>query len=446
MLTALMMFLAPAGAEPTSGGGQVPPPPPNLVQDVVKQIGQGGKPADVLKSFGIKVKTATVEEWNPRGKAFDPETLTITQLPEMSTSTWYEISNPTRGSKGIRLAQMAKVLLYAQKFSVSKMDAAEMYRRRGQLDEFVFKALNESNLADGGPLVPPQFAAEMIPLLRAAQVLFELGIRIVPMSSNELIYSLQNTPAVAYYVGEGAPATYSQAKTGQLKLLLKKLVALTAITDELLKDGGVAADEFLRDDLVQVSALRDDLAGLRGDGTLDTPLGLRYQVDAAQVFAATQVGATATHAEVNADLGKMQRLVDESNVPKVKRGWAFTPRVEWFLRTLINNQGFYIFAEQMDKGLLFGKPFKTTTQIPQTLGSGTNETEVYYGEWSELVKGEGDDMTLEFFPGGTYDPGTGTLVSGIVNGTTPVKMARRHDYKLRHTNVFAILKTCKWGA
>jgi HK97 family phage major capsid protein len=376
-----------------------------------------------------------IKSWQP-GK-------TKGRLPPLTHLDAENESDPLKG-KGIRAAQVFKVAIYAAKNGIPMARAAEYYFAKGNLDAFVHKAIVEGTLQDGGPLVPPQFAAEFIPLLRAATVLLKSGIKAVPMESDQLIYARQNAPAVAYYVGEVFAVTYSQLKTGNLKLATKKVKAITAVSDEMLRDGGSAADNMIRDDLVKVLALRMDLAGLRGDGTQETPLGLRYGAAATSIFAATQAGTAATFQEIANDIEKMERLIDEANVTVDKLAWYMAPRSKHYLKSLASTSGVFPFREEVRAGTLNGWPIFTSTQIPTTLGAGS-ESEVYLLATQEYLFGEKDELLIQAFPGGTFQDASGSLVSGITTGQVPVAGEMRHDFALRYTAAVSVLTTVKWG-
>lgn len=454
--------LAAVGTEPTSGAPAVPPPPPAAVKAMFDAAAKSATDAanQAMNERGVTSVVASVRTWKPFIKVseqpkFDPnkdeEVLDaagderVEVLPPVRKAKLYEERDPVRGALGIRAAQYLKAHFEQIKSGRPMKQVIAELVRKGALDPFVVKALQEQTNADGGALIPPQFSSELIPLLRAATVLLKMGVKVVSMNAAQLIYGRQNAPATANYVGETMVAPYSQAKTGQLKLSTKKLIAITAITDELLEDAGPAADEFIRNDLVRVIALRMDLAGLRGDGTQETPMGLLNQILPANKFAATQAGAVALFTEVNTDLTKMVRLVEESNVPLDGLGWVFAPRVKNFLLTLLNAQGFYVFRDEMLKGTLMGKPFAVTTAIPVNLGAGF-ESEIYFGAFPTYLLGQRDEVVVSMVPGGAFNDATGAVVSGFSAGLTPVKAVARHDFQMEYTNAFSLLSTCKYGA
>lgn len=355
-------------------------------------------------------------------------------------------SDPFKG-KGINFAKFVKTI------ALAKMDGERpLTIAKNRKDDVMIAAFEKANamsegvMADGGALVPDEFSSEFIDLLRARAVVRGLGARPLPMNRGTLSISKQTGAATANYVGENAVIPASKPAVGALQLSAKKLAAIVAISNDLIRDAVYSADAFVRDDSVKVVALREDLAFLRGDGTQFTPKGIRNWTVAANVFAATQTGASATAAEVIADSTKQIRLVEESNVGMVSCGWAMTPRSKWYLMNLRDGVGGFIFKDEMSRGTFWGYPFKTTTQIPQNLGGGTNESEIYFGDFSEAIIGENTTLLVEAFPNGTYiDPTSGVAVSGISSDQTVVRVIERHDFGLRHENTFSVLSTVKYG-
>jgi HK97 family phage major capsid protein len=356
--------------------------------------------------------------------------------------------DPFKG-KGIGFAQFVKTITLAKMNGAQPIDIA---KARGYGDvvkglELQTKAtaMSESVMADGGALVPDEFSAEFIEILRARTAVRALGARALPMNRGSITLAKQTGAGTATYQGENLPATTTKPAVGVLQLSAKKLTALAVISNDLIRDNVHSADQLVRDDCVKVVALREDLAFIRGDGTQFTPKGIKNWLPTANVNAATQAGASATATEVIGDLAKMIRLVEESNVGMVQCGWILTPRSKWYLAQLRDGVGGFLFKDEIMKGTIFGYPFKTTTQVPNNLGGGTNESEVYFGDFSEAIIGENTSLLVEAFPNGTYvDSATGNVVSGVSNDQTVVRVIERHDFGLRHENTFSMLTTVKW--
>lgn len=343
--------------------------------------------------------------------------------------------------KGLQAARFIRALAAAK----GDPDRAAKLAKEKWRDEVLAAALSTSAVEEGGALVPDQYVDEVIDLLRAKTVVRRLGAGSMPMVGSASIPFLSEG-STANYVGENKNINPSQQKFGMLQLSEKKLAAIVPVSNDLLRNSSGRADAIVRNDMVRSLGLREDLAFIRGDGTENTPKGMRYWADTANVFAATQSGASATVAEVIADLGKAVRLLEEGNVPMENAGWAFTPRVKWFLRTLVNANGQYIFRDEIDNGTLLGFPFATTTQIPNNLGGGANESEIYLADFSTLVIAESAQIMIDVFQGGAYFDGS-QVVSGISTDQTVVRAIAKHDFGARYRGKeIAVITGCKWGA
>jgi HK97 family phage major capsid protein len=312
-------------------------------------------------------------------------------------------------------------------------------------------AMTESVMADGGAIVPDEFSSEFIELLRPATVVRASGARVVPMNSGTLSMGRQNSAGTASYQGETENIAPSKLGVGQLAASAKKLTALTPISNDLIRDNAISAEALVRDDLIAVMARKEDITFIRALGTQYQPKGILYWTADTNKFDATQDGAVATVAEVTADLARLLQLVDESDVnvdlasAAGTVGWIMTPRSKWFLFGMVNEHGVPVFRDELRMGKLWNHPVRTTTQIPNTLGSGSDESEVYFGIFDQAIIAENTNLIVDAFPGGAYHDGT-SVVSGISADQTVIRTIARHDFLVRHNNCFAVLEAVRWGA
>ena len=312
------------------------------------------------------------------------------------------------------------------------------------------KALVESSFLDGGALVPPEFSAEFIYLLRASTVVLESGASVVQMGGLTLNIGRQNAAGTAYYEGEAQAVTPSQQQFGALSLQAHKLMALTPVSNDLLRDGGPSVEAIVRDDLIQVVALRQDLAWLRGDGTLGTCKGLLNLINATNQLTATQGGSSATFQEIAYDVGRMYAALKNANIdkfaPDTTWGWVMSPRSEQYLRTVASTFGVFPFKDGMEQQKqFFGLKYMTTTAIPNNLSTGGNASEVYLVAWPAYLIGMNMPLELRIFPDGTAPDLNGTIISGIANDMTWLRAITRHDSKLRYDLGAAYLGSVLWG-
>jgi len=75
-----------------------------------------------------------------------------------------------------------------------------------------------------------------------------------------------------------------------------------------------------------------------------------------------------------------------------RAGWVFHPAMKRKIAQLVDNDDRPLFTwdptSKVPQAALLGFPWMTTTQIPINLGAGTNETEIYFCNWPELIIGE----------------------------------------------------------
>lgn len=400
-----------------------------FVEDAVK-----ASTAELIKS--LREKQTNNAPGNP---AADPGL-----LPESrAKAAWDRAakSDPS-GAVGMGFVRYAKAIALGK---LTHQSPAEAAKQLGHDD--VAKALASSVTAAGGALVAEDYGSEFIEMLRPATVVRRSGVSTVPMPNGNMNLGRQNGSGQANYVGENVNAPISQQSFDQVNLIAKKLVAITPISNDLIRDASFSADAIVRRDLTIVSALREDLAFLSGDGTANTPTGLLSRVAAGNQFAAAQAGAKATVDEVLTVLAELITRVEESNIPMTRPVFYMHPRVRNFLTTLKDVAGTFYFRGELNQAqpTLLGFPVFSTTQIPRNLGVGTNESRIYFGEAPEAIIGENMAIEVEAFPGGAYFDGT-AVVSGISQDQTVIRVTQRHDFALRHTTSFAIATGVKWGS
>lgn len=300
------------------------------------------------------------------------------------------------------------------------------------------KNLSAGNAGGAGNLIDPVYSTEFIELLRNQTVIRGLpGIRVLPMPSGAMGIRKQSAAGTAYYVGEATNITKSDQAVGLLNMVYRKLGAITVVSNDLLRMSGargVAADAFVRDDLLAVSAIREDLALLRGSGSAYEPTGIRFWAANSNVFAS----AGTSLANTQSDLAKAVRLVEQGNVPVVSADgmdnpgnafWIMAPRTRWGIYNLTATTGNYVFRSEMDQGRLLGYGFRVTNQVPINIsGSGS---EVYFVHAPSCVIGDALGVQIEAFQNGAYYDGS-VVVSGISTDETVIRALREHDFALRH--------------
>ena len=296
-----------------------------------------------------------------------------------------------------------------------------------------------------GTFIIPEWSREFIALLRAPAVVRSIpGVRVIPNPTGSLTMRRQTSGSTHYWVGEGQAILPSKPGVGLMQFLRKKLAGLTIPSNDWLRYGGPEADAFLLQDLLEGSALAEDVAFIRGGGTEYTPRGLRNLILPANVYAQTGVSL----ATVDADFAKALRLAEEANVVLAPDAitWLMVPRTYYGLWNLAaatdtGARPYRSGLEQRDarapEGRILGYPVRKTTQIPKNLGGGA-ESETYAVHGPSCMIADTLNVQVDVFPGGAYQDGA-AVVSGISNDETPIRILRETDFNLRNQEAGACI-------
>ena len=124
-------------------------------------------------------------------------------------------------------------------------------------------------------------------------------------------------------------------------------------------------------------------------------------------------------------------------------GWALSPRSYMKLFGLRDGNGNKVYPE-LAQGLLKGYPIAHTNTIPVNLGAGTNESEIYFADFNDVVIGEQDNMTIDFSREATYVDSTGTLVTAFSRNQSVLRLVANHDIGFRHPEGLALGTSVTW--
>ncbi len=344
--------------------------------------------------------------------------------------------------KGIAAARFVRALA----FGGGSLDKARYFVGKMYDDELgdeVEKALMAGDLTAGGALVPPEYAAEIIELLRAMTVVRAAGARTLPMPGGTLTIRRQTAGSTASYVGESQDIDVTEPTTDLLVLSAKKLAAIVPISNDLLKfTSGPSADEFIRDDLVMEISIREDLAFLRDDGTEHTPKGMRNWAAAANV---TATNGTAS-GDIEDDFKDLINDLEGNNVRLIRPAWFMHPRSKNHLRNLRDANGNLIYPEiRSASPVIYGWPVFVTTSIPANLGAGSDETEIYFADMVDMLIGEVAGLEIVASNEASYVENA-TVRSAFSRDETVIRAIEQHDFAVRHDVSVAVKTAVLWGA
>jgi HK97 family phage major capsid protein len=352
--------------------------------------------------------------------------------------------------KGIGAARFVRAMAFAR----GDMDRAKHFAQecvtKGNWDDAlgprVVRALEAGNLTAGGALIPDEFAAEIIELLRARSVVRAAGARVLPMNMGTLTIRKQTSGSSASYIGESTNIAATQPETGQIVLTSKKLSAIVPISNDLLTfAAGALADEFVRDDLVQELATREDQAFIRDDGNSDTPKGMRYWAQASNI----QASAGTSAVNIETDFKALLNDLETNDVRMISPVFFMNPRSKNHLINLRDTNGNLVYPELRGtagspNGTVLGIRAMMTTNIPINLGGGT-ASEIYLVDMNDAIIGEATGLEIAVDSSASYIE-SGSLVSAFSRDETLMRAISRHDFAMRHAESVAVTTGVTWGA
>ena len=307
------------------------------------------------------------------------------------------------------------------------------------------KTLSTLSGGAGGNAIPTVLASEFIDWLYPHSVFLAGNPQRVDLSAGNLDIVGGNASSTASYRAENANVAYSDASFRKVSLAAKNLAAITAMTNELIRRSPMAIDTFVQNDLRRAFITTMDLALQRGDGSSNTPTGIRNAVGSGQRIAAVNDTAPAAE-DVDAELRRMLLLVYASNIPVERLTWQMAPRTHLYLESLRNSDGSKSFPEMsLQNPRLKGFPVLVSTQIPINLGSGTDESEITLTDFAHVLFGDTQEMTLDVSREATYDV-SGTLHSAFSKNQTVIRLVGSHDVDVRYDAAVTTLTAVKWGS
>lgn len=356
------------------------------------------------------------------------------QAETMAAASATPVDSPK--SAAIHVKQEAKQYPGAQaaRFAMS-MAAAD-----GDLDlaqKFAKNELNDNQVAmavttaagSGGALMPESMANDVIELLRPKTIVRALGAQVVPLVNGNLTMPRLAGGAVSGYKDETTSKNADAPTTDDVKLSAKTQMTIVPISNELIGRVGYNVEQIFLNDMLNAIANRQDKAFLRDDGTNSTPIGFK---------ATASAGGRTVAWSGSADLATIDLYLDtlilglmNSNSNMIACGWGMSPRSYMKLMGLRDSNGNKVYPE-MAQGLLKGYPVRQTTNIPVNLGAGTNETEIYFADFNDVVIGETGDITIDFSREATYNDASGALVSAYSRNQSVLRVVTGNDIGFRH--------------
>jgi HK97 family phage major capsid protein len=354
-----------------------------------------------------------------------------------------------KDKRGAKAARYVLGLMHASFHKVSLEKAAEFVMTRFG-DEIVARALNAGVTGEGGALIPQDFMADLIELLRAMTAVRGAGPMEVGMPMGNLTIPRLAGGATAAYQNELDDIAISQERFDDVNFQARKLTAMVPVSNDLIRRSPIGVEEIVRDDLVQAVARREDLAFLRGDGSDKGPVGMRSLcLPANKITVAAMPAVPAPGDQVTAILaGASAALLALQNGMSrmIRPTWIMAPTIARFIATARDQVGGFYFKDEMARGMFEGYPVRLTQQIPTNLvmTTYTKASEIYFVDMADFVIADTYNVVVDASDVAAYNDGTG-MVSSFQRDQSLFRVIAEHDCNMRHLQSLVVLLTQDWA-
>lgn len=257
----------------------------------------------------------------------------------------------------------------------------------GPKDEVERRALSEGVLSGGGYAVPTALAAEVIDLLRARAVSFKAGATTLPLSTQTTNIARVLTDPVPVWHGEGTAETPSAGTFERVQMIARTLMTIVVASRELLADSQ-NIESALTKQLIGSMAVKLDQAALTGDGTGNSPTGIKNTTNVGSVSMGANGVAPANYSQFLLAIKTIREANEQADLQAV-----MSPRTEYEFAGLVDSQLRPLNPPDIMKTM----PFFSTTSIvnTETQGTGTTCSRIIVGDYTDLLIGIRDDLRIE---------------------------------------------------
>jgi HK97 family phage major capsid protein len=249
------------------------------------------------------------------------------------------------------------------------------------------RALSEGTLTAGGHLVPTPLSSRVIDLARNQTRVFQAGAITVPMTAQTLKLARLTGESSPAWKAENAAITAADMTFDSVTFTARTLVRLVTLSVELFEDADPSSEDVIARSFAAQLALELDRVALRGSGTAPEPRGVLN----------TSGITTTTHGVNGANITNYDWLIDAAGAVLANNfepnAHIVAPRTVTSLAKLKEATTNAYLAPPAS--LL---PRLPTKQIPinLTVGTSTDASEIYTGQWDQLMIGIRTSFSLQF--------------------------------------------------
>jgi HK97 family phage major capsid protein len=300
--------------------------------------------------------------------------------------------------------------------------AKKLFPNEKALQGIMQKELTAGVPSAGGFTIPQVLLPDYIEYLYNNTILDKLGVQKVPMPNGNFSIPRMNATSAVGWVGETAKTTETDATFGAVNLKAKKLKAMTALSNTLLRQNVVGLDSWVSRDLQRVSRIALDQAFLYGLGTEYTPRGLKNITDI------QTSGTTGTAFGLTTPID-MVALLEQANVPMDNVNWILSPLGKSWIQSKAFSTGPFAWASEMASSkTINGFPFISSASVEKDGSSAYSD--FWLVDASMILWGVAYDLSLEMSREGTFTSGSDTI-SAFDQDLTLIRIIGEHDFGVR---------------
>lgn len=288
------------------------------------------------------------------------------------------------------------------------------------------KALSEGTDSAGGYLVPEEFANRILEKQRDIPSVRSLST-VINMNTDKMNVPSEGTDMTFAWTAENATISASDPSFGEVELTPNVLAGLVKLSRQLADDNSVGLLDYLARAIARGVNEAEDLAFTGGSGT-GQPKGFRQYTISQSV---AQAGGTLVYSDV------VNLMYTLPSAYRNRASFMTSDAGAKALASIVDGNSRPIFVPAPDaKGFatLFGRPVYINDNIPSNLGGGTDETELWFGDYSYYLIGDRAGIATEYSTeaGEAFEKHQGWL-----------KVVKRTDGKLAYTEAMAKLTAVK---
>lgn len=357
-----------------------------------------------------------------------------------------------------------RVLLHAMKARLkSKHWGWEDVRKEAKAagdkvsEAIISKRLEQGTFTQGGSLIP-EVTGDIIGMLHGMTALRSTEgaapVSLTFADGQDIKLPRMNSGVTARWAGEAQSVNASRPSTDAVKLTERKLKIVVIQTEDFLRHVPGGAETMIRDDMRIVAREAEEIAGFRGDGSQNEPMGLRHLMSSDnRDIDRQQDGSQSTLQEIIGDLFRMQESVHGAgnDVPRMRPAYFLQHRTFNGLQAMVTNQDqLTILAQMLQNRQLFTVPTGVTTQLPEDLDQDATgnaiHTELYYVDMGQFIIADGIDARVDEADQATVVDGNGQRIRLWDEDCVALKLTLTTDFALRRAKAAASLKNVDWGA